>query len=35
MDWLNPDNTELWSFILVPMALGIILFSFKIIKDGG
>jgi hypothetical protein len=35
MDILNADNTELWSFVLVPMALGIFLFCLKIIKDGG
>ena len=33
MDWLNPDNAELWSFVLVPIFLGIILFCLKIALD--
>ena len=35
MDWLHPDHTEFWSFIMVPIGLGIILFSLKIIQDRG
>ena len=33
MDWLHPDNTEFWSFIIIPIFLGIICFSLKIALD--